>query len=881
MKARSNAIADKKKSKMKPGTGLPGFDEVIDGLRLGDNVVWEVESIEDYAYFVEPFVRTALCQNRRVLYFRFAEHAPLLSGSDLEQAVLVELDPQSGFESFLDSIHNAVEDTGKGAYHVFDSLSELVADWYCDQMVGNFFELTCPRLYELDTIAYFGLLRNFHSCYATSSIVRTTQLLIEVYRHKDKLYVQPLKVQDRASPEMYTLHALEGETVRPVTESHIVSDVLKSNPRLPLGLSQQRVGIWTHTFVQADTFYEQVRRGEVSADAAEAIFKRLLPMSITRDPRVGRLAERYFNLGDVVTVGKRLLGTGLIGGKSLGMLLARAIIERSDPEWAKRLEIHDSFYIPSDVFYTFLVRNGCWEIRRRQLRADNYREDAEQARRCILEGSFPSHIDKRFADMLDYFGQAPIIVRSSSLLEDNFGNSFAGKYESVFCVNQGSREDRLKRFLDAVKTVYASTMSEQALSYRARHNLLDNDEQMALLVQRVSGARHGRFVYPQLAGVAFSFNPYVWDEAIDPEAGMLRLVFGLGTRAVDRSDQDYTRIVALNAPRRRPETDRAEAEQYAQRKVDVLDLEQNELRTVDFSEVVRESNDVPIDLFATRDSRLARGVPGGPPYVPTFDKLLTKTSFVADMRKLLQTLEDAYEYPVDIEFTANFTSHDNYKLNLLQCRPFQVRGGFKAIEVPDSIAQKDVILRTAGPVVGQSRIETIERFIYVNPEKYGQLDQGDRYSVARLIGRLTHLDESPVTMLLGPGRWGTTTPSLGVPVSFAEINTVSVLCEIVAMRKDLVPDVSLGTHFFSELVELDTLYLALFPKQKNNVLKRAFFEKNDNALTLLIPGADPFKHVVRVIDTNTLRRRNAKVRLYADTVKQRVVCFVDSSGPPS
>jgi len=863
-----------------PSTGWPGFDKVICGLRLGDNVVWEVESIDDYAAFVTPFVATAVEQGRDVLYFRFARHAPLVPADGAVK--VVKLDPQAGFETFLDGIHREVELAGKGAYHVFDSLSDLVADWYCDQMVGNFFELTCPRLYDLATIAYFGLLRNFHSPYATVSITETTQLLLEVYRRQAKLYVQPLKVQDRSSPQMYMLHALDDEGARPVTESHTVSEILTSSPRLPLGLSQQHLGVWTHTFVQAEALLDLAGKAEVSPDVVKAMGSRLLRMAISRDERVSRLAERYFALDDMVAIGRRLLGTGLLGGKSVGMLLARAILERTDPRWTELLEVHDSFYIPSDVFYTFLVRNGCWEIRTRQLKAKDYLAGADEARQRILTGTFPEHIEKRFVDMLDYFGQSPIIVRSSSLLEDNFGNSFAGKYESVFCANQGSRRERLDRFLTSVKTVYASTMSQAALDYRARHHLLDRDEQMGLLVQRVSGGFHGNLMYPHVAGVGFSFNPYVWSDMIDPEAGMLRLVFGLGTRAVERSDDDYTRIVALNAPERRPEANRDEVQQYAQRKVDVLDLAKNELVTTDFNDVIQQSPDMTFGLLTKRDTRVTRlarerQMPGIPPYVLTFDALLSRTSFVHDMREMLRIIEDAYEYPVDIEFTANFLPDGSYKINLLQCRPFQVRGGYVTIETLKDIGQGDILLETAGPVIGQSRVETVHRIVYVVPSAYAELPVAERYAVARLIGRLNHLDESDrpeVTMLLGPGRWGTTTPALGVPVSFAEINTVSILCEIVAMRKDLVPDVSLGTHFFSELVEVDTLYIALFPTHEGNLLNQPFFEGTENKLRRLLPDADRYEKVIRVMDTADLPG-NARVRLHADTVKQHVMCYLD------
>jgi hypothetical protein len=285
------------------------------------------------------------------------------------------------------------------------------------------------------------------------------------------------------------------------------------------------------------------------------------------------------------------------------MLLARAIVRNQNPELANTLEPHDSFYIGSDVFYTFLVRNGVWWMRQKQRNPETFMDDAGLARQRILAGAFPSYIMKQFEEMLEYFGQSPIIVRSSSLLEDNFGNSFAGKYVSVFCANQGPKERRLEDFLAAVRTIYASTMSEEALRYRERRGLLDSDEQMALLVMRVSGAKYGNNFFPQAAGVGFSFNPYAWSEYIDPSAGVLRLVFGLGTRAVDRSDDDYTRIVALNAPQRRPESNFDEVRQYAQRRVDYLDLTANQLVSSYFPDVIAESPGVPVEIFADIDER--------------------------------------------------------------------------------------------------------------------------------------------------------------------------------------------------------------------------------------------------------------------------------------
>ena len=535
-------------------TGLPGLDRVFTGILPGDNIVWQVDVVEDYRPFVDPFVRTAIARGKRLVYFRFARHPELVPrgiGAEIHT-----LHPEVGFETFTARIHKVIEEAGRGTFYVFDCLSDLAADWYSDLMLGNFFMVTCPYLYDLDTVTYFALLRDGHSFDAVSSIRGTTQLLIDVFRHKERLYVHPLKVDRRSSPTMYLPHVRDGKAFRPLTESAVLSEVLEDLSKRRVDAVSRTLDIWDRKLLQAREVIDEVRLGVRPGGEASEIFGRLLRMMVTRDERLVALASRWFDLDDLLALRKRMIGTGLIGGKSVGMLLARAILCKADPRWKDRLETHDSFYIGSDVFYTFLVRNGCWRARRGQRNADTFMDGADVARERILSGTFPGFLQEQFVAMLEYFGQSPIIVRSSSLLEDSFGNAFTGKYESVFCPNQGSPQERLSAFLEAIRAVYASTMSPEALLYRAHRGLIDRDEQMAILVQRVSGAVHGHLFYPQVAGVGLSYNPYAWSEQIDPEAGVLRLVFGLGTRAVNRSDDDYTRLVALNAPQRRPDAGR-------------------------------------------------------------------------------------------------------------------------------------------------------------------------------------------------------------------------------------------------------------------------------------------------------------------------------------
>jgi hypothetical protein len=867
-------------------TGLPGFDAVLQGVRPGDNIVFQVDSIDDYVPFVHPFCREARLESRALVYFRFAEHRYLLpEGVDAE---VHTLRPEEGFENFISEIFDAIEKHGTGACYVFDCLSELSVDWFSDRMLGNFFMLTCPYLYDFETATFFALLKNSHMSVATSAIHNTAQVVLDVYRNREKLYIHPLKVYKRFSPTMYMLHSWTGDEFRPVKNSVVTSEILGHVHQPWLDFSVQRQDVWTRTFAAAHQCVEASRTGAPGLDeqTRDELLDRLLRMAVTREERLLQLARKCLTLADLIDIGRRMIGTGLIGGKSVGMLVARAILRSSGPQWDEQLEAHDSFFIGSDVFYTYLIVNNCWWVRRRLHRSGTPLDGADEVRQRLLSGAFPQEIRDQFMALLEYFGQSPIIVRSSSLLEDAYGNAFSGKYESVFLTNQGTPQQRLDEFIGAVREVYASTMKREALAYRAHWGLLEHDEQMALLVQRVSGSSYGNLFFPHVAGVAFSYNPYTWSSDIDPQQGMVRLVFGLGTRAVDRADDDYTRVVGLSAPLRRPESTFDEVRKYAQRKVDVLDLSGVGLDSRQFDEVVREAPDLPLDVFATQDEDLLRraeerGRRNVFAHVLTFEHLLSQTPFVDRMKSMLSTLQGAYEYPVDVEFTANFVDGDDFRINLVQCRPFQAKREARTVEPPSVIDEADVALRTRGPIIGNSMAAAIGRLVYVVPHTYGQLPVNDRYTVARLVGKLTHAADpsgkaTGLIVLVGPGRWGTSTPSLGVPVQFAEINGVGVICEIAAMHEGLVPDVSLGTHFFNDLVEMDMLYMAVYPEREGYVVNSSLLADAPNQLRALAPDAGAWEETVRVIDGANIGG-GRRLLLHVDAVKQQGVVYVGSA----
>ncbi|MCX7848554.1 MAG: PEP/pyruvate-binding domain-containing protein [bacterium] len=862
-------------------TGLPNLDQLLHGVFAGDNFVWEIDDSAQYGRFVRPLATYARAHGIHIEYMRFADHPPLLSPAD--DIHMHELDPTVGFEKFVTETVNIIERTSTDSWYVFDTLSGLAEAWYSDRMLANFFLVVCPYVLRTESLAYFALIRKQHSNHATDSIYATAQVIADVYEYAGRIYLQPQKVDQRHSPTMYMMHEWRGEQFVPVTNSAIIADVITSETKPLMNFTIQRYGPWIRSFHEAKACQAAVARGEKPAHELQPHREHLLRMLITRDKPFIALARRYFSLDDLIAIMQRMIGSGLIGGKARGMLLAQKILRAANPAWERILEPHDSFYIGSDVFYTYIIQNDCWWLRRKSGSISDMLERAAIARERIMKGTFLDYIEDQFMEMLDYFGQSPIIVRSSSLLEDSYGNAFSGKYESVFLANQGTPEERFAQFLHAVRTVYASTMSEEALLYRVHHGLLNEDEQMALLVQRVSGDQYGRWFFPAAAGVGFSYNPYVWNEEIDPQAGVLRLVCGLGTHAVERVEDDYTRIVALNAPTQRPEGSAAAARKYTQHALDVLDLEENTLVTRHVREIFPVLPPRVRELLASLDEEQARRAEelqlrGVEPWELTFARLFGETDFIPTMRTMLALLQETYESPVDIEFTVNFPEEGGYRINLVQCRPFQVRigGSGELGHVPAQLPPENVVFETHGPIVGQSLATPIDRVVFVVPAAYARLREQERYAIARVIGRLTHLPSQgapPTIMLLGPGRWGTSMPSMGVPVSFKEINTVSVIGELALMHEGLVPEVSLGTHFFNDLVEMNMIYLAVFPEHEGTTLNETFLMQRENRLGALLPEDAMWEHVVRVLDFGR-PDSDYQLHLHVDSLRQRAVCYV-------
>jgi pyruvate, water dikinase len=491
---------------------------------------------------------------------------------------------------------------------------------------------------------------------------------------------------------------------------------------------------------------------------------------------------------------------------------------------------------------------------------------------------------EQFRGMIDYYGQAPIIVRSSSLLEDGFSDAFAGKYRSEFCANQGSPEKRLEAVLRAIKVVYASALNPDALAYRHRRGLAEGDEQMAILVQRVSGTPYKHYFFPSLAGVAFSRNLYAWTDRIDPTKGMIRLVFGLGTRAVNRVGGDYIRMIAVSHPSLRPEIG-MEIAKYSQRQVDLLNLEENALQTRPFTEVIQGDKYPVLNLLVSemadgylRDWSFTPVEGPGRKSVLTFNNLIQRTALVNIIGEILTRLERAWGQPVDIEFTAYIDSENNVKVNLLQCRTLRVPTlTGKQASLPEKLDKEQILFRS-NRAINAGVVSDIGHIIYVDPRKYAGTTIDIKKSLGRVVGQLNnHLrDKKCKVMMMGPGRWGSNNIELGVNVGYADIAGTAVLAEVAFEKAGHTPEVSYGTHFFQDLVESNIIYLPVYPDDAATDFNTAFFAESPNMLKDLLPELKEYEDIIHVIDVpQTTGGATAKV--IADLQTRYAVCFLERS----
>ncbi len=580
------------------------------------------------------------------------------------------------------------------------------------------------------------------------------------------------------------------------------------------------------------------------------------------------IAKRWFTIPDLAEIRLRKIGAGRIGGKAAGMLLAHRILTDELPEEQQScINKPEYYFIGSNEMYSFFAMNDLEKWNDQKYKSeDRMRADYPHIIEEFTSGQFPSDIIEKLQDILEQVGNKPLIVRSSSLLEDSFGNSFAGKYESYFLANQGDETTKLTAFTNAIAKVYASTFNPNALLYRRNKGLQDYDERMAILIMVVEGDLFKKYFLPDASGVAFSRNLYRWSPQIRREDGFIRLVWGLGTRAVDRVGNDYPRLIALSHPLLRPTPDQRTMERCSQKFVDLLDLDENCFKTAPIHDIL--DADYPSlrfiaqisdeGYFSSLRSRLMEKDRNK--LVLTFEDLLRRTPFAERMRQFLQILEHSYEHPVDLEFTLDINvdnkGNPDLHFTFLQCRPQSHLAKGKETHIPGHLPERDVILQTRF-MVPQGTINNITHALFVPPAEFFKLQMNERFELARTIGKVNKALKGKTSIFIGPGRWGSTNADLGVPVSYGDIYNTRALIELSGKNIGADPEPSLGTHFFQDLLEAQIYPLAIILDDPQSVFQPAFFYHSPNALADLIPADDTLKERLRVIEVNNYRKNHS------------------------
>ncbi len=593
---------------------------------------------------------------------------------------------------------------------------------------------------------------------------------------------------------------------------------------------------------------------------ARAVLFSLIRRFLSDQKEYIKVAKQFISITDFHFLLKKvILGSesrGKLGGKGAGLYLARQILagKSGDQEVLKNVRVPKTWYITSDVLIHFIHYNNFDEVIEQKYKSlKQIRVEHPFLVQSFKGVSFPPDIITGLSMALDDFGNVPLIVRSSSLLEDSTGAAFPGKYKSIFLVNQGSKRRRLEALTNAIAEVYASTFGPDAIEYRVDRDLLDFIEEMGIVIQEVVGRRFGKYYLPLYAGAAFSCNEYLWSPRIRREDGLVRMVPGLGTRAVDRLSDDYPVMISPGQPNLRTTVTPDEIIRYSPRMMDVINLDTGDVETVD---CIKFFKSLPSDVPAVSgivsccrgdqitELSMLNTDANGDDHIVTFNGLVSRTPFIPLIRSVLTALSEALHVPVNIEFASD--GNDFY---LLQCRAQSQSKIYQPAVLPTDIPADDILF-TADRHICNGQIEGISHIVYVVPEKYGELPQrADLLAVGKAIGRLNRILPRRKFILMGPGRWGSKGDiRLGVSVDYADINNTSMLIEVARSKDRYVPELSFGTHFFQDLVESQIRYLPLYADNEGVIFQEEFLLSADNRLSELLPDCAALSDTIRVID---------------------------------
>ena len=614
--------------------------------------------------------------------------------------------------------------------------------------------------------------------------------------------------------------------------------------------------------INAITHYHYISGGnyELSAPMEKGLRVSLIRRFFSDQLEFINIAKNHIEVRHFYDLVQRIIypanGYGRLGGKSAGLFLAQKIFSKPGEfsEVLNDLKFPKTWYITTDAIMSFLSYNNLEEVNEQKYKEiDQIRLEYQNVIQLLKNSHFPIEIVKGLSMALDDLGDKPLIVRSSSLLEDRMGTAFSGKYKSLFLANQGTKQEKLDALSDAIAEVYASIFGPDPIEYRAERGLLDFHEEMGIMIQEVVGQKVGDYYFPAFAGVAFSNNEFRWSSRIKREDGLARIVPGLGTRAVDRVSDDYPILISPGIPNLRVNVTAEETMRYSPRRIDVINLKTCTFETKEIPALLEECGheypgiekivSIYEDDHIHSPSAFKLDFSKQNMFV-TFEGLISRTPFVKQLQTILKTLQEKMNTPIDIEFAS-----DGKNLYLLQCRPQSSTAGNVASMIPKDIAEERIVF-SANRYISNGKLPDITHIVYVDPEKYSQLEKSeDMLEIGRVVGKLNSLLPKRQFILMGPGRWGSRGDiKLGVPVTYSDFNNTAALIEIARKKGNYVPELSFGTHFFQDLVESSIRYLPLYPDDPGIEFNEKFLLDSRNYLSDIVPEAAALASTIHVID---------------------------------
>lgn len=531
------------------------------------------------------------------------------------------------------------------------------------------------------------------------------------------------------------------------------------------------------------------------------------------------------------------IGSGSFGGKARGLAFFNSLtLNRNLREKFEnaKITVPNLTVIATDIFDTFISENNLLETIKKN-------PDDKMLKEVFLKASLPAGLLEDLKVIIkktDY----PLCVRSSSIMEDSQSQPFAGIYETYMISNNHSDENvRFAQLANAVKLVYASTFSEKARAYIGSTAQLQDEEKMAVIIQRLVGRNYGDKFYPDISGVAQSYNFYPVPP-IKPHDGLVQTALGLGFTIVE----GY-KSFKFSPPHSKKSFQFTSTKDYfdnSQKKFMALDMKHSEfvptdkpstdILNLDIEDALKDGTlDSLVSTYSADNDRFYEGITREGPKVITFAPILNSDIFpLADILAFLLKLgKRSLGCEVEMEFAIDLKSRNFY---ILQIKPMASFHGQQKVDI-ENIDEKKLICHSP-KTLGHAMIADVRDIIYVKPENF---DTRNTMNIAAEIGKINKIlkDKNRKYLLIGPGRWGSADPFLGIPVDWAKICNARVIVETTL--DDFVIDPSYGTHFMHNVISLGIGYFILNHITKEGEINQDWFNsRKDQAETKYL------KHIV-------------------------------------